>query len=176
MIPTTSAILTWMTNASPTPRTWRSTSPSGAWRKQPDLVGDSEADDGPERDRDDRPEEALAQLAEMVDERHDRVVSGRGGGRRGQARVRCGGTSGDARLEQGVGVGHGLGKGARLACDAGRVGGRRRDRRGSVEAATGAAGALSATAAATAAAGAAGAAGAVCVAEPGWPGAAMCRR
>ena len=53
---------------------------SGSIRKL--RIGDREveADDGADGDREDRPEQAGPQLAEMVDERHDRLVAGRGGG------------------------------------------------------------------------------------------------
>ena len=83
MIPTTSAILTWMKNASPTPRTWSGIAAEGPLEELADVASRSRS----------RWSSAIAtamidrkmpgaQLAEVVDERHDRLVAGRGGRRR----------------------------------------------------------------------------------------------
>ena len=82
MIPTTIEILIWMTNASPMPRTWTLSPGSGSIRKLTDRLREVEADGRADGDREDRPEQPGPQLAEMVDERHDRLVAGRGGRRR----------------------------------------------------------------------------------------------
>ena len=48
----------------------------------PDVRREVEAERRADRDGDDRAEQPRPQLAEMVDERHDRLVAGRGGRRR----------------------------------------------------------------------------------------------
>ena len=111
----TIAILTWMKNASPTPRTCSGMVPE--WRLKEDANGrrEVEADRRPQHDRDDRPEDPGPQLAEVIDERHDRPVAGCGRRGRERLRVRRRRESGDTRLEQGVGVGHGRVANDRLA-------------------------------------------------------------
>ena len=127
MIPTTIEILIWMTNASPIPSTWRCRSTERQDQEVADRDRDEVADDRPHADRQDRLEQPRPKLAEMVDERHDGLVAGRGGGRRGPG-VGPRRNAGDARLEQGVGVGHERVADARLARDRGRIGGRCRGR------------------------------------------------
>ena len=106
MIPITIEILIWMTNASPIPRTWSGRVAERQDQEVADRHRDEVADDRADADRDERLEQARPQLAEMVDERHDRLVAGRGRGRGDRGGILPRRDAGDARLEQGVGVGH----------------------------------------------------------------------
>src|SRR4029078_12880567 len=87
-----------------------------ALEEVPYVLREVEADAPRARDRDDRAEDAGAQLAEVVDQRHDRLVGRRGGRGRGF------GEHGDTRAPQGVGGGPGRVDDDRLAGDGGRVG------------------------------------------------------
>ena len=127
MIPTTIEILTLMTNASPRPVKNSGSSVGMASASTLMIASDAqEADDREDGDRQDRPEQPGAQLPEVVDERHHRLVAGRGGRRWERLRVGRHGTSADTRLAQGVSVGHGRVEGARLAGGDRRIGGVRR--------------------------------------------------
>ena len=73
-----------------------------------------------DRDRQDRAEQPGPELAEVVDERHDRLVAGPR--RPAGCWIGCRGKTADTRLEQGVGIGHGRGARGGLAGDRRGVG------------------------------------------------------
>ncbi len=128
----TTAIRSWMAKPSPGPRTCACPFGRGSSRKLRIGGRDVEPDRGPDGDDDDAPDEPVAQLAEVVDQRHDRSL-----GHAGTARRRDGVSRDDAggRFAKGVGVGH-QGRGApdlvrvgsRLARGGGRSLGRGRGR------------------------------------------------
>ena len=94
-------IRSWIANASPGPRTWAWPFGQGLEQEVADLVGEVEPDGRTGDDGEDDPEEPVAQLAEVVDERHDRLIGHRSPGAAGGGRtVTPGG------LAEGVGVGH----------------------------------------------------------------------
>ena len=95
MIPTTSEILIWMMKRIAEAEDLDVVdAASGVEQEVADRHREVEADDRADGDREDRPEQPRAQLAEVVDERHDRLVAGRGGRRWERSRI---GRRGDVR-------------------------------------------------------------------------------